>query len=113
MTDSVEAKRKEKKREMLSEAKMTYLLSYETPRGQEIRVHDAEFRGQHYFDFRFYEKGTQGSVPTRRGIRLGLRDVGHLEDAVSKWRSFLERLEPKDSVQDPFKKTSSDREEEG
>lgn len=88
-----QTKEEEKRKGNPGEARMTHLISYQASRGQEIRLHDAEFRGEHYFDFRFYDKGNQGMVPTKRGIRLGLLDVGRLRDSISRWRSFYKGLE--------------------
>ena len=75
------------------EALMTYIGSYMAPREQEIRLHDAEFRGKHYFDFRFYDKRSDGGIPTKRGVRLDVTSVGHLVDAISSWQAFLQERE--------------------
>lgn len=88
MTDTKPTKEEEKKKESSSQAQMTHLFSYQGPRGQEIRLHDAEFLDKHYFDFRFYEKGNRGMFPKERGIRLGFREVEFLQDAVARWKAF-------------------------
>ncbi len=108
MEETQQPKEEVKGKENFSQAQMTHLVSYEAQRDQEIRLHDAEFRGRHYFDFRFYEKRTRGMVPTPRGIRLGLQAVEHLEDAISRWKSFIKRFE----VSVPQRGVNSDSEKE-
>lgn len=97
MPETKQAKPKEKSKDVPGEARMSHLLSYEGSRGQEIRLHDAEFRSEHYFDFRFYDKGSEGMIPTKRGIRLSLRDVGYLEDAIPRWKEYLKGLKQEES----------------
>lgn len=87
-----EKQTRKQRRDNATEAKMTHLLSYKGPRGQEARLHDAEFRGEHYFDFRFYEGGKEGVVPTRRGIRIGAKFVEHLEEAITRWKEFVRQV---------------------
>jgi len=103
MTDTKQAKEEEKKKRDFAQARMTHLFSYQGPRGQEIRLHDAEFLGRHYFDFRFYEKGNRGIFPKERGIRLGLREVEFLQDAVARWKAFHKELEERGSFGQPEK----------
>ena len=106
MTDRTHAPERGLKNDGSNEAKMTHLVSYEGPRGQEIRLSNAEFRGEHYLDFRFYEKRSRGAVPTKRGIRLGLRSIEYLEDAISRWKAFLEVLEAEIPSRDTYKAPS-------
>ena len=89
MTETKSKEKEVQSKERKDEAVMTRLMTYQGPRDQEIRLHNAEFRGKHYFDFRFYEKGSGGDIPTRRGVRLAATSVGHLEDAISRWKSFI------------------------
>ena len=70
---------------------MTHLMTYSGPSGSEYRLHDAEFKGKHYFDFRKYDPRTRGGVPTRGGIRLNPRLLEFLEDAMMRWRRFYKQ----------------------
>ena len=93
MTETKQKESKAQSREGKEEAKMTHLMSYQGPRDQEIRLHNAEFRGKHYLDFRFYDKKSGRDIPTKRGVRLDSVSVGHLEDAILKWKSFVEEFQ--------------------
>lgn len=103
MADTNQTKEEAKKKESVAQARMTHLFSYQGPQGQEIRLHDAEFLSKHYFDFRFYEKGNRGMFPKERGIRLGLREVEFLQDAVARWKAFHKDLEERGSCGQPEK----------
>lgn len=103
MAETKENKQAEKKKEDFVQARMTHLFSYAGPKGQEIRLHDAEFLDKHYLDFRFYEKGNRGMFPKERGIRLGLREVEFLQDAVARWKAFHKELEERGSSGQPEK----------
>lgn len=70
---------------------MTHLMTYSGPNGSEYRLHDAEYEGKHYFDFRKYDQRTRGGMPTRGGIRLNPRLLEFLEDAMMRWRRFYKQ----------------------
>ena len=71
---------------------MTHLMTYSGPNGSEYRLHDAEYKGKHYFDFRKYDPRTRGGVPTRGGIRLNPRLLEFLEDGMMRWRRFYKQI---------------------
>ncbi len=71
---------------------MTHLLSYQGPREGEMRLHDAEYRGEHYFDYRRYEKLTRGMASTPKGLRLSRSGVGLLKDAIARWEEFYKQV---------------------
>jgi|GEM_PF-1495170 len=70
---------------------MTHLMTYTGPNGSEYRLHDAEYKGKHYFDFRKYDQRTRGGIPTRGGIRLNPRLLEFLEDSMMRWRRFYKQ----------------------
>lgn len=70
---------------------MTHLMSYSAPNGSEYRLHDAEYKGKHYFDFRRYDPRSRGGVPTQGGLRLNPRTLEFLEDAMMRWRRFYKQ----------------------
>lgn len=79
----------EKRKELPT--KMIHLMSFPASRGDEWQLHDAEYRGQHFFDYRRYESRTRGKVATPKGVRLSRYGVEHLKDAICKWEEFYKR----------------------
>lgn len=70
---------------------MTHLMTYTGSNGAEYRLHDAEYRGKHYFDFRKYDQRTRGGMPTKGGLRLNPRMLEFLEDGMMRWRRFYKQ----------------------
>ena len=79
---------------------MTHLMTYSGPNGFEYRLHDAEYKGKHYFDFRKYDPRTRGGVPTRGGLRLNPRLLEFLEDAMMRWRRFYKQTVVREGKRD-------------
>ncbi|GEM_PF-6634939 len=79
-------------KESQTETKMTHLMTYQGPRGDEMQLNDAEFRGEHYFDYRRYTQLARGKTPTPKGLRLSRTGVGHLKDAISQWEKYYEKI---------------------
>jgi len=71
---------------------MTHLMTYRTPGGKEFRLHDAEYKGKHYFDYRKYDQRTRGASPTKSGLRAGPKDLEFLEDAMMRWRRYYKQV---------------------
>ena len=71
---------------------MTHLMTYSGPNGSEYRLHDAEYQGKHYFDFRKYIQQTRGGMPTPAGVRLNPKLLEFLEDAMMRWRRFYKQI---------------------
>jgi len=99
MTETEQAKGKDRERSRgethtlvtRSGTIMTHLMTYSAPTGSQYRLHDAEYKGKHYFDFRRYDPRTRGGVPTQGGLRLNPRTLEFLEDAMMRWRRFYKQ----------------------
>ncbi len=70
------------------EPQVKLLRTYPAHEGREFRLHDVEFYGKSYFDFRLFEKYLTGVVSRKRGIRLSAPLVEFLEDAIWNWKSY-------------------------
>ena len=79
---------------------MTHLMTYAGPNGSEYRLHDAEYQGKHYFDFRKYDSRTRGDMSTPAGVRLNPRLLEFLEDAMMQWRRFHKKITVKEGKLD-------------
>lgn len=67
---------------------MTHLMTYRIPGGREYQLHDAEYNGRHYFDFRKYDQKAVGTIPTKSGFRANFKELEFLTDAVMRWRRY-------------------------
>lgn len=76
---------------------MTHLMTYTSANGTEYRLHDAEYKGKHYFDFRRYDPRMPGGMPTRGGLRLNPRMLEFLEDSMMRWRRFYKQVVVKEA----------------